>query len=393
METKEISNTNIKLDYKDLLDAGVHFGHLTRKWDPKMAPYIFMERNGIHIIDLNKTIAALEDAIQAMKDIVREDGKILFVATKKQAQEVVTDTAKELNMPFVTDRWLGGMMTNFATIRRSLTKMSNLEKHMKEDSFQNLAKRERLMKMREYEKQQRIFGGIQDLTRLPQAMFVVDVMREHIAVKEANKLGIPVFAMVDTNSDPRDVDYPIPANDDAFKSINFITGVVKQAIEEAQMERQQAREANKDAEGEKGGKAEQIKPEDFAEAAEDKPKRRRKRKTKIAEKVETAKEGEKTEAKEEEKEAPKAKDKKEPEAETKTQTKAKSKKEESKKEEPQKETSAKADEAKKAAAEAATADEKEKTADKKETKSAKSEDKKEETNDKKEEDKEDKEEK
>ncbi len=231
-----------KLEYKDLLDAGVHFGHLTRKWDPKMAPYIFMEKNGIHVIDLNKTIECLDKASYALKNIVKSGRKVLFVATKKQAQDVVTEEAKRLNMPFVTDRWLGGMLTNFATIRKSLKKMSSIDKLMKDEAYLNLAKRERLMISREKEKLERVLGGISDLNRLPAALFVIDVKREHIAVKEAQKLNIPVFAMVDTNSDPTGVDFPIPANDDAFKSISLISGYIGKQIEEALMERKKDKE-------------------------------------------------------------------------------------------------------------------------------------------------------
>ena len=226
-----------KLEYKDLLEAGVHFGHLTRKWDPRMAPYIFMERNGIHVIDLNKTLTAIDDASIALSQIVRTGRKILFVATKKQAKEIVSEEARRLNMPYVTERWLGGMLTNFATIRRSLKKMSGIERKMKEDSFRNLAKRERLMVAREKDKLQKVLGGIADLTRLPAALFVVDIKREHIAVKEAQKLNIPVFAIVDTNSNPELVDYPIPGNDDAFKSISIITKAVGAAIEQGLNER------------------------------------------------------------------------------------------------------------------------------------------------------------
>lgn len=234
-----------KLEYKDLLDAGVHFGHLTRKWDPKMAPYIFMEKNGIHIIDLNKTLECLDKASYALKNIVRSGRKVLFVATKKQAQDVVTEEAKRLNMPFVTDRWLGGMLTNFATIRKSLKKMSSIEKLMKDEAYLNLAKRERLTVSREKEKLERVLGGIADLNRLPAALFVIDVKREHIAVKEAQKLNIPVFAMVDTNSDPTGVDFPVPANDDAFKSISIITHQIGKIIEEGLMERKKDKdEAN-----------------------------------------------------------------------------------------------------------------------------------------------------
>jgi small subunit ribosomal protein S2 len=234
---------NIK--HKDLLDAGVHFGHLTRKWDPRMAPYIFMEKNGIHIIDLNKTLESLEQASNALGNIVRSGRKIMFVATKKQAKEIVVEEAKRLNMPYVTERWLGGMLTNFATIRKSLKKMTSIDRLMKEEAYTNLAKRERLMITREKEKLERILGGIADLTRLPAALFVVDVKREHIAIKEAQKLNIPVFAMVDTNSDPTDIDFPIPANDDAFKSIDIITREISSVIEQALMERKKDKDEAK----------------------------------------------------------------------------------------------------------------------------------------------------
>ncbi|MCB0495812.1 MAG: 30S ribosomal protein S2 [Cyclobacteriaceae bacterium] len=236
------------LTHKDLLDAGVHFGHLTRKWDPRMAPYIFMEKNGIHIIDLHKTLESLDQASNALKNIVRSGRKVMFVATKKQAKEIVSQEAIRLNMPYVTERWLGGMLTNFATIRKSLKKMSSIDKMMKEDSYKNLAKRERLMISREKEKLERVLGGIADLTRLPAALFVVDVMREHIAIKEAKKLNIPVFALVDTNSDPTSVDFPIPANDDAFKSIDLLTKYVGKAVEEGLMERKQDKEEAKQKE-------------------------------------------------------------------------------------------------------------------------------------------------
>lgn len=234
-----------KVEYKDLLDAGVHFGHLTRKWNPKMAPYIFMEKNGIHVIDLNKTIACLDDASNAIKNIVRSGRKIMFVATKKQARDIVSQEADRLKMPHVTERWLGGMLTNFTTIRKSLKKMSSIDKMMKDESYTNLAKRERLMISREKEKLEKVLGGIADLTRLPAALFVVDIKREHIAVAEANKLNIPVFAIVDTNSDPTAVDFPIPANDDAFKSISIITQYIGKSIEEALLERKQDKEEAK----------------------------------------------------------------------------------------------------------------------------------------------------
>ena len=224
--------------YKDLLEAGAHFGHLTRKWDPKMAPYIFMEKNGIHIIDLNKTLVSLDYAAQAIRNIAKSGRKIMFVATKKQAQEIVTTEAERLKMPFVTDRWLGGMLTNFATVRKSLKKMATIDKMVKENTaYAALAKREKLMMERERAKLDRVLGGIADLGRLPAALFVVDVKREHIAVKEAQKLGIPVFAICDTNSNPELVQFPIPANDDASKSIQLIVGVIGKAIEDGLSER------------------------------------------------------------------------------------------------------------------------------------------------------------
>ncbi len=231
-----------KLTTQELMDAGVHFGHLTRKWNPKMAEYIFMENNGIHIIDLNKTQKCLEEAIFALKNIVRSGRKIMFVATKKQAKDIINEEATRLNMPYVTERWLGGMLTNFATIRKSLKKLAQIDKLMKDDSFNNLAKRERLMVTREKAKLEKLLGGITDLNRLPAALFVIDVKREHIAVAEAQKLNIPVFAMVDTNSDPSDIDFPVPANDDAFKSIALITKYVGKAIEEGLMERKKDKE-------------------------------------------------------------------------------------------------------------------------------------------------------
>ncbi|MFN6088589.1 MAG: 30S ribosomal protein S2 [Cyclobacteriaceae bacterium] len=227
---------------QSLMDAGVHFGHLTRKWNPKMAEYIYMENNGIHIIDLNKTLKCLEEATYAMKNIVRSGRKIMFVATKKQAKDIINQEATRLNMPFVTERWLGGMLTNFATIRKSLKKLAQIDKLMKDDSFNNLAKRERLMIAREKAKLEKLLGGITDLNRLPAALFVIDVKREHIAVAEAQKLNIPVFAMVDTNSDPSNIDFPIPANDDAFKSISIITNHLGKAMEEALMERKKDKE-------------------------------------------------------------------------------------------------------------------------------------------------------
>lgn len=255
-----------KLTHKELLDAGVHFGHLTRKWDPRMAPYIFMEKNGIHLIDLNKTLSSLEDAQEAMKNIVRSGRKILFVATKKQAKDLVADEAKKLNMPFVTERWLGGMMTNFSTVRKSLKKMSTKDKLMKDESYTNLAKRERLMVDREQEKLSRVLGGISDLTRLPAALFIVDVKKEHIAVAEALKLNIPIFGIVDTNSNPENIDYPIPANDDAFKSVAILTKSIGEAIAEGLSERKKAKEEQKDKE-EASKKEAEVKEEVATEEA------------------------------------------------------------------------------------------------------------------------------
>src|ERR1700712_3564698 len=228
--------------YQDLLDAGVHFGHLTRKWDPKMSQYIFMERNGIHIIDLNKTLTKVEEAAAAIKQIVKSGRKVLFVATKKQAKDIVAEQAKLVNMPFITERWLGGMLTNFATVRKSIKKMSNIDKLTKDGTYSNLSKKERLMIQRERIKLETLLGGISDLNRLPAALFLIDVKKEHIAVSEALKLNIPTFAMVDTNSDPSNIDFAIPANDDATKSISLITGIIIQAIVEGLDERKREKE-------------------------------------------------------------------------------------------------------------------------------------------------------
>ena len=226
-----------RTNFQELLDAGVHFGHLKRKWNPAMAPYIFMERNGIHIIDLEKTVAKLDEAASAMKHISRSGKKILFVATKKQAKEIVAEKVKEVNMPYVTERWPGGMLTNFPTIRKAVKKMGSIDKMATDGTFSNLSKRERLQVTRQRAKLEKNLGSIVDLTRLPSALFVVDVCKEHIAVREAKRLGIPVFAMVDTNSDPSDIEFPIPANDDASKSISLIVGILCKAIEEGLNER------------------------------------------------------------------------------------------------------------------------------------------------------------
>ena len=226
-----------KLEFDQLLEAGAHFGHLKRKWNPAMAPYIFMERNGIHIIDLYKTIAKAEEAAAALKQIAKSGKKILFVATKKQAKAVVEEKAQSVNMPYVIERWPGGMLTNFPTIRKAVKKMSNIDKMIKDGTFDTLSKREKLQVTRQRAKLEKMLGSIQDLTRLPSALFVVDVMKEHIAVKEANRLGIPVFGIVDTNSDPSDIDFVIPANDDASKAIDLILGFVCDAIKEGLEER------------------------------------------------------------------------------------------------------------------------------------------------------------
>lgn len=250
-----------------MLDAGVHFGHLTRKWDPRMAPYIFMERNGIHIIDLNKSLACLHEAQEALKTIVRSGRKVMFVATKKQAKDIVEEEASRLRMPYVTERWLGGMLTNFATIRKSLKKMASIDKLMKDEAYLNLAKRERLMISREKAKLEKTLGGISELTRLPAALFIVDIKREHIAVREANKLNIPVFAMVDTNSNPDNVDFPIPANDDAWKSINLVVKSLSASIEEGLMERKKDKEDQKmKEEAEKKKQADTVEAENQGEA-------------------------------------------------------------------------------------------------------------------------------
>lgn len=234
--------------YQDLLDAGVHFGHLTRKWDPKMAPYIFMERNGIHIIDLNKTLTKLEEAAAAIKQIVKSGRKVLFVSTKKQAKDIVAEQARSVNMPYVTERWLGGMLTNFQTVRKSIKKMSNIDKMTKDGTYDVLSKKEKLMIQRERIKLESLLGGIADLNRLPAALFIIDVKKEHISVAEAMKLNIPTFAMVDTNSDPSNIDFPIPANDDATKSITLIMDIIMKAIHEGLDERKREKDEESDKE-------------------------------------------------------------------------------------------------------------------------------------------------
>ena len=226
-----------RTNFDQLLQTGCHFGHLRRKWNPAMAPYIFMERNGIHIIDLNKTVAKVDEAAEALKEIAKTGKKILFVATKKQAKDAVAEKAASINMPYVNERWAGGMLTNFPTIRKAVKKMTNIDKLLNDGTFSNLSKRELLQISRQRAKLEKNLGSIADLTRLPSALFVVDVMKEHIAVKEANRLGIPVFGIVDTNSDPKNIDYVIPANDVAKDSVEAILSAVCGAIAEGLEER------------------------------------------------------------------------------------------------------------------------------------------------------------
>jgi small subunit ribosomal protein S2 len=226
-----------RTNFKELLDAGVHFGHLKRKWNPAMAPYIFMERNGIHIIDLEKTTIKIDEAASAMKQIAKSGRKVLFVATKKQAKDIVAEKVGAVNMPYVTERWPGGMLTNFPTIRKAVKKMGSIDKMATDGTFDNLSKREKLQITRQRAKLEKNLGSIADMTRQPSALFVVDVAKEHIAVHEAKRLGIPVFAMVDTNSDPSDIDFVIPANDDAAKSISLVIDLMCQAIAEGLNER------------------------------------------------------------------------------------------------------------------------------------------------------------
>ena len=242
------------IEVKDLLEAGVHFGHMTRKWDPNMAPYIYMERNGIHIINLYKTAAKIEETSEALHKIAASGKKILFVATKKQAKDIVAEKAGAVSMPYITERWPGGMLTNFVTIRKAVKKMAMIDKMKKDGTFLTLSKKERLQVDRLRAKLEKNLGSISDMTRLPGALFVVDIKREHIAIKEAQKLNIPIFAMVDTNSDPRQVDYLIPANDDASKSIDKVLSLVTSAIADGLSERK-SEKTEKDAKDEKEAKA------------------------------------------------------------------------------------------------------------------------------------------
>ena len=240
-----------KPTYQELLDAGVHFGHLRRKWNPKMANHIFGEKNGIHLIDLNSTLQSLERAGNAMRQIARAGKKILFVATKKQARDIVTECAKEVNMPYVTDRWQGGMLTNFNTIRRSIRKMQNYERMLGDGTLDSVTKKERLDISRAHDKMNKVLGGIADMSRIPNAIFVVDIVHEHLAVAEAKKLNMRTFGIVDTNADPTSVDYPIPGNDDASKSIkvviDYLTECIKQGLSEANSEKDQKASTGEEA--------------------------------------------------------------------------------------------------------------------------------------------------
>ena len=248
-----------RTNFDQLLQAGCHFGHLKRKWNPAMAPYIFMERNGIHIIDLHKTVAKIDEAAEALKQIAKSGKKVLFVATKKQAKDIVAEKATAVNMPYVIERWPGGMLTNFPTIRKAVKKMTTIDKLMEDGTFSNLSKREILQISRQRAKLEKNLGSIADLTRLPSALFVVDVMKEHIAVKEANRLGIPVFAIVDTNSDPNNIDFMIPANDDAKDSIEVILNACCTAIAEG-LEERKAERADEKAAKEQSEEAEEARP-------------------------------------------------------------------------------------------------------------------------------------
>ncbi|WP_315578355.1 30S ribosomal protein S2 [Hoylesella oralis] len=258
-----------RTNFDQLLQAGCHFGHLRRKWNPAMAPYIFMERNGIHIIDLNKTVAKVDEAAEALKQIAKSGKKILFVATKKQAKDIVADKAASVNMPYVIERWPGGMLTNFPTIRKAVKKMTNIDKLMSDGTFANLSKRELLQITRQRAKLEKNLGSIADLTRLPSALFVVDVMKEAIAVKEANRLGIPVFAMVDTNSDPNNIDFVIPANDDAKDSVDAILTACCQAIAEG-LEERKVEKADEKAASEQAEEVADTKPKRARKARKDK---------------------------------------------------------------------------------------------------------------------------
>jgi len=278
-ESSGLARTNININptnqppmsrvsYQELLDSGAHFGHLKSKWNPKMAPYIFMEARGIHIIDLNKTVAKIDEAASAIKQIAKSGKKILFVATKKQAKDIVAEASRRAGMPFITERWPGGMLTNFATVRKSVKKMTGFEKMATDGTFENISKKERLQITRQKAKMEKFLGSISDLSRLPAALFIVDINKEHIAVAEAQKLNIPTFAITDTNTDPTQVDFAIPANDDASKSIALIVETMIKAIEEGMAERKTDKEMEKDKEGEESGEEKET----VAAAATESPK-------------------------------------------------------------------------------------------------------------------------
>jgi small subunit ribosomal protein S2 len=260
-----MANINIQ----ELLDSGVHFGHLTRKWNPNMAPYIYTERNGVHIIDLYKTAAKIEETSEALKKIANSGRKILFVATKKQAKDIVAEKAKAVSMPYITERWPGGMLTNFVTIRKAVKKMAHIDRMKQDGSFDALSKREKLQINRQREKLEKNLGSISDMTRLPGALFIVDIKKEHIAVAEAQKLNIPIFAMVDTNSDPREVDFVIPANDDASKSVDKVLSFLTDAIAEGLSDRKADKDKDKEAKGPKEPKAPKKEGKAKAEKATD----------------------------------------------------------------------------------------------------------------------------
>ena len=276
-----------RTNFDQLLEAGCHFGHLKRKWNPAMAPDIFMERNGIHIIDLHKTVAKIDEAAEALKQIAKSGKKILFVSTKKQAKDVIAEKATSVNMPYVIERWPGGMLTNFPTIRKAVKKMATIDKLMGDGTYSNLSKREILQISRQRAKLEKNLGSIADLTRLPSALFVVDVMKEHIAVKEANRLGIPVFAIVDTNSDPKDVDFMIPANDDAKDSVEVILNACCAAIAEG-LEERKAEKADEKAAKEQSEEAAEAKPRRAARKAEKKEEAPAEEEAPVAEEAEEA---------------------------------------------------------------------------------------------------------
>ncbi len=284
-----------EVTFDQLLEAGVHFGHLKRKWNPKMAPYIFMERNGIHVIDLQKTAYKLNEARNALKQIAKSGRKVLFVATKKQAKEIVSEALEGTSMPYITERWPGGMLTNFPTIKRTIKKMATIDKRFADGTYDKLAKRERLQIERKRAKLEKTFGSISNMNRPPAAIFIVDVTKEHIAVKEAQKLNIPIFGMMDTNADPNQIDFPIPANDDASKSISFIVNKVVEAITEGLEERKQEKEKEKAAKEKKKEEKKEAKEEKTEQKGERKKSKARKATAKA--KQETTEE--QTEAKEE----------------------------------------------------------------------------------------------